>query len=82
MASGLVRKPLRRWTAPAAHELAAYCHFTANDRRSPVGLSLRAILKKVNNPEEIEKLNRLFQELAKPAGTRHAVGGVKAVAKP
>jgi hypothetical protein len=62
---------------PPLQALAAYCHFAVIYRRSPVGLPAPAVLGKVD-----DKLNRLLQELAWDAVTRHPLSGVKAKAKP
>jgi hypothetical protein len=56
--------------------LSAYCHFAVIYRRSPVGLPMPAILSKKpgwNNAD----LNRLLQELAWEAVSKHPMSGVK-----
>ncbi len=65
------------WGHPTApvQALAAYCHFSMIYRRSPVGLPLPAVLK--TNPLWDEKLNRVLQELAWDAVTRHPMSGMK-----
>ena len=59
--------------------LAAYCHFAVIYRRNPVGLPLPTALSK--NPAWDEKLNRLLQELAWDAVTKHPMSGVRAKAE-
>ena len=54
--------------------LAGYCHFAVIYKRSPVGLPRPAILTR--NPAWDEKLNRLLQELAWEAVTKHPMSGV------
>ncbi len=61
--------------------LAAYCHFAVIYRRSPVGLPVPAVLPRAKGPLRDDKLNRLLQELAWGAVTRHPLSGVKAEAK-
>lgn len=61
--------------------LATYCHFAVIYRRSPVGLPVPDVLKKIQHPKLDDKLNRLLQELAWDAVTAHPLSGVKA-AKP
>ncbi len=56
--------------------LAAYCHFAVIYQRSPVGLPLPTVLAK--NPVWDEKFNRLLQELAWDAVTKHPMSGVRA----
>jgi hypothetical protein len=67
-AIGHVRAPVQALTA--------YCHFAVIYRRSPVGLPAPAVLARAKLAEE-EKLNRLLQELAWEAVTRHPLSGVK-----
>lgn len=67
---------------PPLQALVAYCHFAVIYRRSPVGLPMPAVLARANNPDWDEKLNRLLQELAWNAVTRHPLSGVTAEAKP
>ncbi len=55
--------------------LAAYCHFAVIYQRSPIGLPLPTVLAK--NPAWDEKLNRLLQELAWDAVTKHPMSGMK-----
>jgi hypothetical protein len=63
---------------PPLQVLVAYCHYAVIYRRSPVGLPLPAILAKAGDRDENDKLNRLLQELAWDAVTRHPLSGVKA----
>jgi hypothetical protein len=51
--------------------LNAYCHYAVIYKRSPVGLPVPATAK------TDEKLNRLLQELAWEAVTKHPLSGVK-----
>ena len=60
---------------PPIQVLAAYCHFAVIYNRSPVGLPLPTVLAK--NPAWDEKLNRLLQELAWNAVTKHPMSGVR-----
>jgi len=59
--------------APALQALAAYCHYAALYRTSPVGLPAPKILAKA---AEGEALNRLLQELAWDAVRGHPLSGV------
>jgi len=59
--------------------LTAYCHYAVIYRRSPVGLPFAPALK---NAKFDEKLDRLLQEIAWEAVTKHPHSGVKAEAKP
>jgi len=61
---------------PPLQALVAYCHFAVVYRRSPVGLPIPGVLEKANHPEWDAKLNRLLQELAWDAVTRHPLSGV------
>ena len=54
--------------------LATYCHFAVIYHRSPVGLGVPTILAK---QPEAEKLNRLLQEIAWDAVTKHPLSGVQ-----
>jgi hypothetical protein len=65
---------------PPLQVLVAYCHFAVIYRKSPVGLPVPAALGKSN--ADVEKLNRLLQELAWDAVTKHPLSGVKAEANP
>ena len=47
-------------------------------RRSPVGLPLPPELANVHNRDEMDKLNRLLQELAWDAVIHHPLSGIKA----
>ena len=58
--------------------LAAYCHFAVIYRRTPLGLPLPTAFAK--NPAWDEKLNRLLQELAWDAVTKHPLSGMQAKA--
>lgn len=60
--------------------LLGYCHFAVVYQRSPVRLPMPAAFAKANRPEWDEKLNRLLQELAWDAVTRHSMTGVTAAA--
>ncbi|MCL5269398.1 MAG: hypothetical protein M1457_02325 [bacterium] len=68
------------WGHPTAplQVLAGYCHYAVIYRRSPVGLPIPPELAKANNPDWDARLNRLLQELAWDAVTRHPLGGVRA----
>lgn len=57
--------------------LNAYCHYAVIYRKSPVGLPAPAVLKKTQNHEELESLNRLLQQLAWDAVRQHPLSGVK-----
>jgi hypothetical protein len=68
---------------PPLQLLATYCHFAVIYRRSPVGLPVPDKgLPRGKGSFKNEKLNRLLQELAWEAVTRHPLSGVKAAAKP
>jgi hypothetical protein len=58
--------------------LAAYCHFAAMYRRSPVGLPVPGVLAKAGGPRVDDRLNRLLQELAWDAVRRHPRSGLSA----
>ncbi len=62
---------------PPLQALVAYCHYAVIYRRSPLGLSLPAVLKNANNPSWDESLNQLLQELAWDAVVHHPLSGVK-----
>jgi hypothetical protein len=62
---------------PPLQALVAYCHFAVIYRRTPVGLPLPAVMAKANNPNWDAKRNRLLQELAWDAVTKHPLSGVK-----
>ena len=66
---------------PPLQALAAYCHYAVIYRRSPVGLPIPAVLVNAKNPNWDEKLNRLLQELAWEAVTKHPLSGVTAKEK-
>lgn len=59
---------------PPLQALNAYCHFAVIYGQSPVGLPMPNVLAKAKHDE---KLNRLLQELAWEAVTRHPLSGVK-----
>lgn len=61
---------------PPLQVLAAYCHYAVIYRRSPVGLPLPPVLEKAKLPDS-DKLNRLLQELAWDAVSKHPLSGVK-----
>ncbi len=67
---------------PPLEVLAAYCHFAVIYRRSPVGLPLPSNLANVHNLDEMNKLNRLLQELAWDAVIRHPLSGVAKAVEP
>jgi len=57
--------------------LAAYCNFAVIYRRSPVGLPVPAVLAQSNNPRwRTAELNRVLQQIAWDAVTRHRLSGV------
>lgn len=63
--------------------LASYCHFAVIYRRSPVGLPVPAqfrVMKDVS-PDDQQKLNRLLQELAWDAVSKHPLTGFQASAQ-
>jgi len=65
---------------PPIEALAAYCNFAVIYRRSPVGMPMPAVLAKANDPKwRNEKLNRLLQEIAWDAVTRHPLSGCAAL---
>jgi hypothetical protein len=63
---------------PPLAVLVAYCHFAAIYRKNPVGLPLPTALAKT---PEAEELNKLLQELAWEAVSKHPLSGVKAEEK-
>jgi len=64
---------------PALQALVAYCHFAVIYRRSPVGLPVPSALAKTKMaPADQAELNRLLQQLAWEAVTRHPLSGVSA----
>jgi hypothetical protein len=72
----LFTDPLGHPTAPL-QVLITYAHYAVIYRKSPVGLPVPTALAKSKVPvEEREKLNRLLQELAWDAVTRHPLAGV------
>jgi hypothetical protein len=75
--SDLFSDPIGHGTAPLK-ALAAYCHYAVVYRRSPVGLPMPEVLKKAKKPGWDADLNRLLQEVAWEAVTRHPLSGVKA----
>jgi hypothetical protein len=54
--------------------ISAYCHFAVIYQRSPIGLPKPSIMKK---PLMDDNLNRLLQELAWDAVSKHPMSGVK-----
>ncbi|MBI3855398.1 MAG: hypothetical protein HY293_06880 [Planctomycetes bacterium] len=56
--------------------LNGYCHYAVIYRKSPVGLPVPGVLAKAKLEDE-EKVNRLLQELAWDAVTKHPLSGVK-----
>jgi hypothetical protein len=71
----LFTDPIGHVRAPV-QALTAYCHFAVIYRKSPVGLPMPGVMAKAKL-EEGEKLNRLLQELAWEAVTRHPLSGVQ-----
>ena len=68
--------------APPLQALAAYCHFAAIYRRSPVGLPLPAVLAHSEHEAwKSDELNHLLQKIAWNAVTHHPLSGVKATGK-
>ncbi|HEV3144401.1 MAG TPA: hypothetical protein VGZ47_10990 [Gemmataceae bacterium] len=63
---------------PPLAVLVAYCHFAAIYRKNPVGLPVPMALAK---SPEAEELNKLLQELAWDAVSKHPMSGVKAEGK-
>ena len=57
--------------------LVSYCNYAVIYRRSPVGLPVPNALKGARLGDQEEKLNRLLQELAWEAVTRHPLSGVR-----
>ena len=68
------------WGHPQAvlQVLDAYCNYAVIYRCSPVGLPLPAELARGANLDDMNKLNRLLQELAWDAVIHHPLSGVKA----
>jgi hypothetical protein len=62
---------------PALKALVGYCNYAVMYRRSPVGLAVPAILKEAKLGDQEGPLNRLLQELAWDAVTRHPLSGVR-----
>ena len=62
---------------PPLRALVAYCHFATIYRHTPVGLPIPKILQGDKNGADVEKLNRLLQELAWQAVREHPLSGVK-----
>ncbi len=73
----LFSDPIGHGTAPL-QTLAAYCHFAVIYRRSPVGLPVPEVLKRAKKAAWGTELNRLLQEVAWEAVTKHPLSGVKA----
>ena len=63
---------------PPLKALVGYCNYAVLYRRSPVGLAVPAILKDAKLGDQEGPLNRLLQELAWDAVTRHPLSGVRA----
>ena len=70
--SDLFTDPIGHAKAPL-EALVAYCHYAVLYKRSPVGLDVPAVLSKA---AEAKALNRLLQEIAWEAVTRHPLSGV------
>lgn len=62
---------------PPLQLLVAYCDYSVIYRRSPVGLPVPNILKQSKLGDDEDKLNRLLQELAWDAVTKHPLSGVQ-----
>lgn len=69
----LFADPLGHPLAPL-QALAAYAHFAVIYRRTPVGLPVPEVLQAARQADE--PLNRLLQDLAWKAVTRHPLSGV------
>jgi hypothetical protein len=67
---------------PPLAALVGYCHYAVIYRQSPVGLPMPTVLARANNPAWDANLNRLLQELAWEAVTRHPLSGVKDAPRP
>jgi hypothetical protein len=76
----LFTDPLGHGTAPL-RVLVGYCNFAVIYWRTPVGLPVPAALKQAKLGDNEEKLNRLLQELAWDAVTKHPLSGVRAATK-
>src|SRR6478736_954340 len=64
---------------PPIEALSAYCNFAVIYRRSPVGLPMPAVLAKASDLKwRNEKLNRVLQEIAWDAVSRHPLSGLAA----
>ena len=61
---------------PPLKVLVAYCNYAVIYRRSPVGLPVPNELRSAKLGDQEEPLNRLLQELAWDAVTRHPLSGV------
>jgi hypothetical protein len=78
-----IRMQEELFTDPLGHvkghvmALNAYCHYAVIYRKSPVGLPVPSILKTVKLGDQEENLNKLLQELAWDAVTKHPLSGVK-----
>jgi hypothetical protein len=66
---------------PPLVALNAYLHFATIYGRSPVGLPIPTILKRVNNPKWDENFSKALQELAWTTVVNYPLSGVKAPAK-
>jgi hypothetical protein len=62
---------------PPLQALVGYCNYAVMYRRSPVGLPVPNVLKGAKLGDQEEKLDRLLQELAWDAVTRHPLSGVR-----
>lgn len=63
---------------PPLQALVAYCHYAVIYRRSPVGLPVPSVLQKAEpSGADMDKLNRLLQDLAWQAALEHPLSGVK-----
>ncbi|MDA1049020.1 MAG: SGNH/GDSL hydrolase family protein [Planctomycetota bacterium] len=62
---------------PPLKALVAYVNYATIYRRSPVGLSVPAILKQAKLGDQEEALNRLLQELAWDAVLEHSLSGLR-----
>jgi hypothetical protein len=67
---------------PPLRTLVAYCNYAVIYRRSPVGLPVPEDLKRAKLGDQEDKLNRLLQELAWEAVTKHPLSGVPLDANP
>ncbi len=75
----LFSDPIGHARAPL-QALVAYCQFASIYKVSPVGLPVPAVMVKMPGPD-VEKLNRVLQEIAWDAVTHHPLSGVTATAE-